>query len=135
MEVKFNKQEIKLLYTALTHERYRWEDIILSDDVDSITARNYELDMIILHNLQRELEGIMEENTLDAELSWNKRELGFVIEALDNEIDNLKRVSPLNFFQDNFISLCILQERVKNEAISEYGEIINEYVHYDRSKP
>lgn len=121
MEINFNQPELNLLCDALTNEMDRWGDFCLSPNTTVTAKGNYENDMIKLDRTLSNTKyyiGDLE----DAKLLLNSVDIGFIIEALDNEIK-----------LENNQLLKNLRDRLKNETLSTLGDRFLKMAHYDRN--
>lgn len=125
----FNQSELELLCNALTNERERWDDYCLSPNTSSDAKSNYEADSIHLDKLILESKDYIYENS-EARILLDAIDMGFIIEALDNEIE----MPPLNFTLENEALVKKLRERIKNETLSSLGDRFLKIAHYDRNK-
>lgn len=128
MYVNFNQSELSLLSYVLVNERERWDDFCLSPNITTVAKSNYEADSIHLDKLIFESKCNICED-VEAKILLNAIDIGFIIEALDNEIEMLSS----NFTSENDQLLKNLRERIKNETLNVLGDRFLKIAHYDRN--
>lgn len=133
MKVKFESAVLHPLFQALSNEHIRWENACFADGASTLTKNNYERDMVYLNNLILGFEWCFNEGK-DVELLLNSRDIGYIVEALENEMILLNEPSPSNFDLENWSLINNLRDQIKNQAIDNFGKNFLDSIHYDRSK-
>lgn len=128
METNFNQSELNVLCNALINELYRWNDFCLCPNTTERAKSNYQEDMIYLDKLIFETKCYISEES-EANILLHSTDMGFIIEAIDNEIE----MHQSNFTLEIDQILKNLRVRLKNETLTILGDRFLKIAHYDRN--
>jgi hypothetical protein len=132
MKIKFDSSILQPLLEALSNEIERWDNACSAEDISTLAKNNFERDMVYFDELILGVEWYFSKGE-DAEFLLSSREVGYIVEALDNEID-LKRPSSPNFNQERWMIIKDTRDRIKNAAIECFGDRFLKLIHYDRAR-